>query len=151
MTRLKQDKSWPGEWKSLATVLGNSLSQYPEKRVRHIQSVNCRDKMAYNFIGEGYEVSPEGYTYIRKANSWQCVPAVLPPEPLPSDQLKNCSCLEYERTLHSLCYLKEQARQCRGPTNKIYWTTTQTGHFPGSLGPHLSSPACPNKTGKEVR
>ena len=56
---------------------GGALSQYPKGRVRHIQSVNCRDKMAYNFIGEGYEASLEGYTYIGKANSWQCVPTSL--------------------------------------------------------------------------
>ena len=54
-----------------------TLSQYPEGRVRHIQSVNSGDKMAYNFIGEGYEASLEGYTYIGKANSWQCVPTSL--------------------------------------------------------------------------
>ena len=54
-----------------------TLSQYPKGRVRHIQSVNCGDKMAYNFIGEGYEASLEGYTYIGMANSWQCVPTSL--------------------------------------------------------------------------
>ena len=117
-----------------------TLSQYAEGRVRHVQSVNCGDKMAYNFIGSGYESSSNGYSHIGKANSWQCVNAIQTPEPLPPGQLKNCSCLEYQETLHSLCYLKEQARQCRGPKNKTYWSETQTGHFPGTSGqalPHL--------------
>ncbi|XP_043336469.1 syncytin-1-like [Cervus canadensis] len=129
---------------------GGTLSQYPEGMVRHVQSVNCGDKMAYNFIGLGYEPSSNGYSRIGKANSWQCVNAIQTPEPLPPGQLKNCSCLEYQETLHSLCYLKEQAHQCRGPKNKTYWTATQTGHFPGTSGPGTSSPVCPNKAGKEV-
>ena len=99
---------------------GGTLSQYPEGRVRHVQSVSCGDKIAYNFIGSGYESSSNRYSHIGKANSWQCINTIQTPEPLPPGQLKNSSCLEYQETLHSLCYLKEQARQCRGPKNKTY-------------------------------
>uniref|UniRef100_A0A8C6E9K3 Envelope protein n=1 Tax=Moschus moschiferus TaxID=68415 RepID=A0A8C6E9K3_MOSMO len=129
---------------------GGTLSQYPEGRVGQVQAVNCGDKMAYNFVGSGYMSSSGGYSHIRRANSWQCVKAIPVPDPLPPGQLKNCSCSEYQETLHSLCYLKEQARHCKGPNNKTYWTATQTGHFPGTSGSGPSSPACPNKVGKEV-
>ena len=131
---------------------GGTLSQYPEGRVRHVQAVNCGDKMAYNFIGSGYESSSNGYSHTGKANSWQCVNAIQTPEPLPPGELRNCSCLEYQETLHSLCYLKGRlpARQCRGPKNKDLLDCNTNRTLPGYIGPGPSSPACPNKAGKEV-
>lgn len=129
---------------------GGTLSQYPEGKVRHLQAVNCGNKMAYNFMGSGYIPSSRGQTYIGKANSWQCVEAIPVPKPLPPGRPDSCPCSEYQETLHSLCYLKEQARHCKGQNNKTYWVATQTAHFPGTSGPGSYSPACPDKTGKEV-
>lgn len=150
MTWLRQGKSWPGKWESLGTAPGGLSPNIPSEGSDTSNQSTAGTKMAYNFIGLGYEPSSNGYSHMGKANSWQCINAIQTPEPLPPGQLKNCSCLEYQETLHSLCYLKEQAHQCRGPKTKTYWTAAQTGHFPGTSGPGPSSPACPNKVGKEV-